>query len=92
MIMIAIASGLTGAVLGTRFRIQVLCPAMLFGFAVVAAVAASKGLAVTTAILGIALCAVSLQMGFLAGLFTRFCLAAARSTSVSALRSAHQTD
>ena len=43
MVMIALCSSLIGAVLGIRFRVQVLFPAAMFGLLTVAAVAAFKG-------------------------------------------------
>jgi hypothetical protein len=50
MIMIALCSSLIGAVLGTRFRVQVLFPATAFGILVVAVMAALEGWSVWSAI------------------------------------------
>ena len=87
MIMIALCSSLVGAVLGTRFRVQVLFPAAMAGLVVVAADAALKGSAISTAIAAAIVYAISLQLGYLGGLFTRFCMAAARVLSERSLRS-----
>jgi hypothetical protein len=87
MVMIALCSSLIGTVLGTRFRIQVLFPAAMLGFVIVAAVAVFKGSAISSAIAAAIICVISLQIGYLAGLFTRFCMAASRVTSHRWLRS-----
>lgn len=87
MVMIALCSSLIGAVLGTRFRIHVLFPAALLGFMLIAAVAALKGSSISSAIMATVVSAVALQIGYLGGLFTRFCLAAARLASHRSLRS-----
>lgn len=78
MIMVALGSSLLGAVLGTRFRVQVLFPALLFCLLVLATVTVVKGLSLSTAIAAAAICIVSLQMGYLGGLFTRYCMVAAK--------------
>ena len=87
MVMIALCSSLIGAVLGTRFRVLVLFPAMVLGFALVAAVAAFKGSAMSSAVLAAAIYAIALQVGYLGGLFTRYCMAAVRVASRRSLRS-----
>ena len=87
MVMIALCSSLIGAVLGTRFRVQVLFPAAIFSLVTVAAVAAFKGSAVSSAILAIIVSVFSLQIGYLGGLFTRFSMAASRVTSLRSLPS-----
>jgi hypothetical protein len=87
MVMIALCSSLIGAVLGTRFRIHVLLPAAVLGLMIVAAVAALKGSAASSAITAAIVFVITLQLGYLGGLFTRFCLAAARLASYRSLRS-----
>ena len=87
MVMIALCSSLIGAVLGTRFKVQVLFPATMLGLVVVAAVAAFKGSAISTAIAASIVYAISLQLGYIGGVFTRFCMAAARVASHRSLRS-----
>lgn len=87
MVMIALCSSLIGAVLGIRFRVQVLFPAAIFSLVTVAAVAAFRGSAVSSAILAVIVSVISLQIGYLGGLFTRFCMAASRVVSVRSLPS-----
>ena len=87
MFMIALCSSLVGAVIGTRFKVQVLFPAAMLGCAMVAAVAVLKGSALSSAIVAAILCVISLQIGYLGGLFTRFCMAASRGTFYRSLRS-----
>ena len=87
MVMIALCSSLIGAVLGTRFRVQVLFPAALLGFAVVAVVAPLRGAGISSAIVAATVCVLSLQIGYLGGLFTRFCMAASRVAVHRSLRS-----
>ena len=87
MVMIALCSSLIGAVLGIRFRVQVLFPAAIFSLVTVAAVAAFKGSAVSSAILAVIVSLISLQIGYLGGLFTRFCMAASRVASIRSLPS-----
>ena len=87
MVMIALSSSLIGAVLGTRFRVQVLFPAAILGFLIVATVATFKGSAISSAIVAAIVSAVSLQIGYLGGLFTRFCMAASRIMSLRSRRS-----
>jgi hypothetical protein len=87
MVMIALCSSLIGAVLGTRFRIHVLFPAAMLGLVIVAATAVLKGSAASSAIAAAAIFVIALQLGYLGGLFTRFCLAAARLASHRSLRS-----
>jgi hypothetical protein len=87
MIMIALCSSLIGAVLGVRFKVQVLFPAALLGFAIVAIVAALKGSTISSAIVAAIVCVISLQIGYLGGLFTRFFMAASRVAFHRSLRS-----
>ena len=87
MIMIALCSSLIGAVMGTRFRVQILFPAATLGCAMVAAVAFFKGSAISSAIVAAVVCVISLQIGYLGGLLTRFFMAASRVTSHRSLRS-----
>lgn len=87
MIMIALCSSLIGAVLGTRFRVQILFPAATVGCATIATVALLGGSAVSSAIVAAIICVISLQIGYLGGLFTRFYMAASRITSHRSMRS-----
>ena len=85
--MIALCGSLVGAVLGIRFKVQVLFPTALFGFVIVAIVAALKGSAISSAAVAAIVCVIFLQIGYLGGLFTRFCMAAARVAFHSSLPS-----
>jgi hypothetical protein len=87
MVMIALCSSLVGAVMGTRFKVQVLFPAAMLGCVMVAAVAVFKGSAMSSTIAAAIVCVISLQIGYLGGLFTRFCMAASRGTFYRSLRS-----
>jgi hypothetical protein len=87
MVMIALCGSLIGAVLGTRFKVQVLIPVAIFGCALIAAAAVLKGSAISSAILPAMICAISLQIGYLGGLFTRFYMAASRIASHRSMRS-----
>jgi hypothetical protein len=78
MVMIALYSSLVGAVLGTRFRVQVLFPAAAFGFVIVGVVAALKGSTMWSAITAEVICAVALQIGYLGGVLALACMTAAR--------------
>ncbi|HUN99615.1 MAG TPA: hypothetical protein VMU69_25695 [Bradyrhizobium sp.] len=78
MVMIALCSSLVGAVLGTRFRVQALFPAMALAFLIVGVVAALKGATIWWAIAAEFICAVALQIGYLGGLLTIACMTAAR--------------
>lgn len=87
MVMIALCSSLIGAVMGTRFKVQVLFPTTMLGIVMVAAVAVLKGSTLSWAIAAATVCVVSLQMGYLGGLFTRFYMAASRVAPHRSLRS-----
>jgi hypothetical protein len=87
MVMIALCSTLIGAVLGTRYRVQVLFPAAMLASLIVAAVAAFKGATTSSAMLATVVFVVSLQIGYLGGLLTRFFMAASRLSSRPSLRS-----
>jgi hypothetical protein len=87
MVMIALSSSLVGAVLGTRFRIQVLFPAVMLGLVVVAIVAALERSTIPTAAAAAIVYTVCLQLGYLGGLLTRFCMAAVRVASHRSIRS-----
>jgi ABC-type amino acid transport system permease subunit len=87
MVMIALCSSLIGAVLGTRFRIHVLFPTAVLGFMIIVTVAAFKGAPILSMITASIVSAIALQIGYLGGLFTRFCLVAARLDTHRPLRS-----
>jgi hypothetical protein len=91
MVMTALCSSLIGAVLGTRFRVQVLFPASALGLLIVAVTAALKGSTVWSAIAAELVCAASLQLGYLGGLLTFACMTAARAPSRRSQRSPVRT-
>jgi hypothetical protein len=76
MVMIALCSSLIGATLGTRLKVLVLVPGLILGIVLVTAVAAVTGAAISAAIGAFVVWAVFLQLGYLGGLLTRFCLEA----------------
>jgi hypothetical protein len=88
MVMIALSSSLIGAVLGTHYKFLVLLPVAITGAALVAMVAVFKGLAIVAAITAIGVWVVCLQVGYMAGLLTRYCLEA---TGLAPQRSLHST-
>jgi hypothetical protein len=87
MIMVALSGLLFGAVLGTRFKVQVIYPAATLGLVVLVSVAVFKGSAISSALLAAIVYVISLQIGYLGGLFTRFCMVAARVVLHRSLRS-----
>jgi hypothetical protein len=88
MVMIAICSLLIGAVLGTQYRVPVLYPATIFGVVLVAGIAVLKGSPVPTLMIALGTWAICLQLGYLGGLITRYCLEA---TGLAPQRSLHST-
>ena len=87
MMLFALCTLLVGTVLGTRYRVQVLVPAGMFGLAAVAISAGIKDLSVSSAAIAGLVCVVALQLGYLCGLFTRFVMVVARTTPMRSLRS-----
>jgi hypothetical protein len=79
MTTLLISGTLLGAVLGLRFKVFVLFPAILIGAVILAAIELLRGDSVSAIALAIMAWALSLQFGYLAGLFTRFVVAASRS-------------
>jgi hypothetical protein len=82
MLMLSLICLLVGAVLGQRFKVQVLIPAMAL------AMAAAAGLAHASTfwqILGAVLVATtSLQIGYVAGVGIRYLIAEARTSRINA--------
>jgi hypothetical protein len=76
MVTIALCSSLIGATLGTRLKVLALVPALILGVVLVTAVAAVTGPAVSAVIGAVIVWALFLQLGYLGGLLTRFCLEA----------------
>src|SRR5215471_10079077 len=73
-----IVTFLLGAVLGLRFRFPILVPALLLAVAPIATMDALVGASGLTPITLATMSIVVLQIGYLAGTFSRFTLAAAR--------------
>lgn len=88
MVMIALSSSLIGAVLGTHYKVLVLLPVAIAGAALVAMVAVFKGLALVAAMTAIGIWVTCLQLGYIGGLLTRYCLEA---TGLMPQRSLHST-
>ncbi len=78
MITIALGSFLIGAVLGTRFRVQVLLVGVL-GLMVIVPVGFLKGFGISSVCIAAITYSISLQVGYLFGLFARSSLVAVRS-------------
>lgn len=76
MVMIALCSSLLGATLGTRYKVAVLFPAIVIGIVLVVATAVLKEATMSAAISVLAIWTVCLQLGYLGGLLTRYCLEA----------------
>jgi hypothetical protein len=88
MVMIALCSSLIGAVLGTQHKVPVLFPFVGFGIAIIGAVAAIKGSPILAATTATGVWVICLQLGYLGGLLTRYCLEA---TGLAPHRSLHST-
>jgi hypothetical protein len=92
MLFVALASFLTGAVLGLRFRVSVLVPTLAVAFVAIGVPALIEH-GVLTAAWWVGAGLASLQLGYVAGIITRFVIAATRSPrppSGSLQRPAHQ--
>ena len=87
MTLIALGSFLIGAVLGTRFRVQVLFPAAVIGLMAIALFVALKSAAISAAVMIAVTYAIALQLGYLGGLFVRYCMVVVRSASHRSVRS-----
>jgi hypothetical protein len=78
MLMAILFSSLVGAVLGTRFKVQVLLPGVPLAFMTAAGIIGITQAVIAPALLAGVLAAIALQIGYLGGLFTRWSVAAAR--------------
>jgi hypothetical protein len=76
MVLIALCSALIGATLSTQYKVPALFPAAMMGVALVTAVAALKGSTVSATISALAVWTICLQLGYLGGLLTHYCLEA----------------
>lgn len=88
MVMIAVCSALVGATLSTQYKVPALFPATVMGVALVTAVAVLKGSTVSATMSALAVWTICLQLGYLGGLLTRYCLEA---SGVAPSRSLHST-
>lgn len=82
MVMLATLCTLVGAVLGLRFRVVVLVPAIAAGLVLIAAGAPVFGLEPWRGVLGVVVAATALQVGFLCGSGIRIFMAAAHLATV----------
>ena len=78
MTLLLIAGTLLGAVLGLRFKVLVLLPAIVVGAVSLAVVAPLHGTAIWATGVSMIAWAIALQFGYLLGLFTRFVVAVSR--------------
>lgn len=78
MLMVALLSSLTGAVLGLRFRVYALLPAFALA-SVMIGVSALADDGVMTAVWRTGTALIMLQAGYVAGIATRYVVAAART-------------
>jgi hypothetical protein len=78
MILTALCSSLIGATLGTRLRVFVLLPVTFVGVGLIALIASLNGSTLSSALGAIAVSSICLQLGYLGGLLTRYCMVAAR--------------
>ncbi len=87
MLMAVLCSSLVGAVLGVRFKVQVMFPAVPLAFVATTGIMGITQFALGPALLAGLAAAVALQIGYLGGLLTRFSVAAARISPRRSLRS-----
>lgn len=87
MLMAVLCSSLVGAVLGTRFKVQVLFFAVPFAFAATAGIVGIAQSTFEPALLAGIAAGLALQIGYLGGLLTRFSMAASRILPKWPLRS-----
>jgi hypothetical protein len=83
--MLIILNILCGALLGMRFKVFILFPAILVSVGLNADIAAAHGSGLWPTLLAIALSLTGLQLGFLGGLVTRHAMAASRAPRSHAL-------
>ena len=78
MTMLAMTAVLIGAVLGQRFKVLILVPAIIIGLAVILAIGMAHHDNLWSTLLAMALITTALQIGYLGGIVIRFVIAAAR--------------
>jgi hypothetical protein len=87
MMMAILCNSLVGAVLGIRFKVQVLFPTAPLAFVLTAGIVGVTQAALEPALLGGVLAVVALQIGYIGGLLSRWSVAAARTTPNRSLHS-----
>jgi hypothetical protein len=76
MMMLAITAMLIGTVLGLRFTVIILFPAIIIGSAATFAIGMARSDSLLSILLAIVMAITMLQMGYLGGTFIRFGIAA----------------
>jgi hypothetical protein len=94
MLALALTAALVGAVLGLRFKVLVLVPAIAIFVALIAAASLALAIGPWRALIAVVVATIALQIGFLGGSGTRLFVAggrtwAARRPSAAASRPAH---
>jgi hypothetical protein len=79
MVVLGIIATLAGAVLGTRFKVLILVPAVTLAMVTILATAAIASLSLAWAALAFVLASTALQLGYLGGMATRHVMAVARA-------------
>ncbi len=79
MVLMSIGGGLLGAVFGLRLNVLVLLPAIALGVLGIAGIGAVDGVAISTILIDAVVWALTLQLGYLGGLFCRFVMVATRT-------------
>ena len=81
MLVLAITYALIGAVLGLRFRVMVLMPAIAISGLVIVGVELARGTGLSLAAVEMVVAVASIQIGYLGGAAIRLFLAAARGAA-----------
>ena len=84
MMTIAMIALLIGALLGLRFRVFILVPAIVIGSATILSVGIARSDSIWPTLLATALAITALQVGYLSGAVVHFSIAKARSREDSA--------
>jgi hypothetical protein len=87
MVVVTLGGLLVGAVLGTRFRVLIVIPAAILGVIVITLVSAIESIAIASVVDAAIVYTISLQVGYLGGLFTRFLMVATRAAIYRSSRS-----
>ena len=90
MVVLGIIATLVGAVLGTRFKVLILVPAITLAMVTVAVTGGMASLSLVWMALAFALASTGLQVGYLGGIATRHAMAAARAGRIRDIHQARQ--